>query len=189
MAGLDSGLVDAGGHAMKPKGWALAGVVMVCALMSAACLGVWLDLASVASATAQRQWLFQAQAAAEALIRQTQSVWSLAAPAPITGCQKGRCAWQGAAGLARAFWSPLGSVAGTWGTWSGSALPAGWPTLPGSQLWVWLETTPSPDGTLVRITAWIQGPASSQSTVMQAIWLSSTGASASHWISWREVMP
>jgi hypothetical protein len=174
---------------MKPQGWAVSGVMLACALMSAASLGVWLDLASSQSATAQRQWLFQSKAAAEALIRETQSAWTLAPPAPTSGCQKGRCAWQGSAGLARSFWAALWPSAGTWGTFDHASLSTGWPTLPGSQLYGWLETTTSPDGTLVRITAWVQGPISTQSTVMQAVWLSGSGSNASAWVSWREVMP
>jgi hypothetical protein len=167
----------------------VSGVVLACALMSAASLGVWLDLASSQTTIAQRQWLFQSKAAAEALIRSTQSAWTLAPPAPASGCQMGRCAWQGAAGLARSFWAALWSSAGTWGTFDHASLGGGWPTLPGSQLYGWLETTDSPDGTLVRITAWVQGPLSSQSAVMQAIWLDGAGSNASTWISWREVMP
>lgn len=174
---------------MKPKGWAVAGVVLACALMSAASLGLWLDLASSQTATAQRQWLFQSKAAAEALIRKTQSTWALAPTAPASGCLKGRCAWQGSAGLARSFWAAQLSSSGTWGMFDQAPLPGGWPTLPASQLHGWLESTDSADGTLVRITAWVQGPIGSQSAVMQAVWLSGSGTDASSWISWREVMP
>jgi hypothetical protein len=162
---------------------------LVCALLSAASLGVWLDLASSQTATAQRQWLFQSKAAAEALIRATQSARALAPAAPASGCQQGRCAWQGAAGLARTFWAGQLTSAGTWGSFDHASLGGGWPTLPGSQLLVWLENTASPDGMLVRITAWVQGPLGSQSAVMQAVWLDGTGSNTSGWISWREVMP
>jgi hypothetical protein len=167
----------------------MAGVVLACALISSASLSLWLDLASSHTATAQRQWLFQSKAAAEALIRETQSAWTMAPPAPASGCQKGRCAWQGAAGLARTFWAALWSSAGTWGTFDHASLGGDWPTLPGSQLYCWMETVQTADGTLVRITTWVQGPLSSQSAVMQAAWLQGTGSNESSWISWRELMP
>ena len=54
-------------------------------------------------------------------------------------------------------------------------------------MYSWLETTAHPDGTLVRITAWVKGALGD--TVMQAVWLDLGLSSAGLWVSWREVMP
>ena len=175
---------------MKQRGWALIGVILVCALMASATLTVWSELASLQMASAQRTWLLHSKAAAQALILETQAAWAQAPPAPDAGCVRGRCAWQGDAGLAKAHWPALWANAAQWGSFTGSnALSNEWPTLPGSRLYCWLETTPSPDGVLVRITAWVQGKTANASTVMQALWLSSPGGDQDGWVSWREVMP
>jgi hypothetical protein len=165
-------------------------VALLCSLMAAATLGVWLDLAATQSSLTQRRWLWQSQAAAEALIRDFQSGWRNAPPVPGSGCRQGRCAWQGDAGLSRSSWSAqLGSAAG-WGAFSGLGAGANsWPNIPGTGLWGWLESTPSSNGTLVRITAWVQGPDARQSSVMQAVWLSDLTGSGGQWVSWREVLP
>lgn len=174
---------------MSQRGWATATVLMACALMSASTLAVWLDLAHSQRGWAQRHWLWQAQAAAEAVLRDAQQAWGAAAPAPREGCSQGRCAWQGADGLARSHWqSRLDQAA-----WSGCAgtpaWRAGWPTLPGVRLACWAESTPHPAGTLVRLTAWVQGESASQVAVLQAVWQVGGSAGSGQWLSWREVMP
>ena len=190
MACLDPRLVFAHGRPMKQQGWSVIGVALICGLMSGAILSAWMDLMGSQKARTQRSWLMQSRAAAEALIRETHSGWKQAPAAPASGCLRGRCAWQGDAALAPSFWLKQVGQAGTWGVFTGSAsMNSGWPTLPGSLLWCWLETTPTADGTLVRITTWVQGPNGNGNTVMQAVWLSSSTGVDDSWISWREVMP
>ena len=184
--GLESNLGLAGEWLMKQRGLALAGVVLVCALMAASTMAVWFDLAQSQRSLAQRHWLWHSQAAAEAVLKDASLAWPQAAPAPISGCLLGRCAWQGSAGLTRSHWLGLLQQA-AWGGCSATAtFAAGWPTLPGARLACWIESTPHPDGTLVRMTAWVQDESLAQATVMQSVW--QAGASEP-WLSWREVLP
>jgi hypothetical protein len=174
---------------MKQQGWALAGVTMICAMMSAAICACWMSLADGQSALEQRKWLLQSRSAALSLIRDLHSGWEHAPVAPSHGCLQGRCAWLGDAALARSYWSTQLSNAANWGAYSGSTLGSEWPPLTGTRMMGWLETTASGQGTLVRITAWIQGTHASQSMVLQAVWLGGTSSASDGWVSWREVMP
>ena len=189
MAGLVPRLVLAGWSAMRSCllrqwGWALAGSVLVCGLISASTLAAWLDLAHAQQGLAHRLWSLQALRAAEAVLRDAQSAGSNLGTAPAQGCIQGLCAWQGTNGLTRAHWqSQLDQAA-----WGGcrASWASGWPTLPQTRMACWVEHANHLDGTLWRFTAWVQGP-SNQLAVMQAVWQNSPQGSA--WVSWREVMP
>jgi hypothetical protein len=172
------------------SGWAMAAVVMISSLMAASALGVALDMATTQGGARQRQTVLHAQAAAEALIKLAQQNWTQAPAPPATGCAQGRCVWMGDAGLNRDFWS----------NWTGQAVPAGgwsgttpwatlWPTLPQAQLAHWVESTPGPDGVLLRVTARVGDADGHALTVMQAVWRMDPLGSGGQWVSWREVMP
>ena len=177
---------------MRARGWATAGVMMACGLMSSSTLAVWLELAHDQRQWAQRQWLWQAQVAAEAVLRDAQQTWQASGQGsgpggPATDCLRGRCVWQGHAGLARAHWQARLDQAAWGGCGDPAAWPSAWPTLPQTRLACWSESTPHPAGTLVRFTVWVQGDRDGQSTLMQAVWQASGGAG--QWLSWREVLP
>lgn len=174
---------------MKQQGGSMLAVLCACALLASAQLSQNLMLATAQKSLAHRRWHSQALAAAEAMVRSAQAgAWSVRS-APASGCQDGRCAWLGEAALARKTWANALSSAGSCaGISAHGSAPEDWPTLPGSTIWCWLESTSSPQGILWRITAWIQGMDPAQATVVQAVWfIPATGSG--HWLSWREVMP
>lgn len=175
---------------MKQGGWAMAVVVCLCGLMAVASLGVALEMGTAQSGLAQRQALLHAQAAAEALIRLAPTQWPQAPAAPKTGCLSGRCAWMGDAALTRDHWVAWLDAAVPEGGWTHStAWATRWPTLPQARLAHWVESTPSPDGALLRITAWVGDSSAKPWVVMQAIWQIDPSGSGGQWLSWREVMP
>ena len=175
-------------------GWALAHVIASCALMSASALAAWAELTHSQRAWTHRWWNAQALWAAEAVLHDAQRAWSHVPAPPSVGCERGRCVWQGVNGLARAHWQGLLNQAAWGGCSAPPAWAAGWPTLPEAQLACWIESTSNPDGTLVRITAWVQGPSTvinsntPQAAVMQGVWQAAS-AGGGRWVSWREVLP
>ena len=175
---------------MRQGGSALVMVVMLCGLMAAATLGVALTLSVNQASHTQRQWLLHAQAAAEALIQLAPASWPQAPVAPSTGCLAGRCVWQGDAALAREHWQAWLDAAVPEGGWAHHTTWATrWPTLPQARLAHWVESTPSPDGTLLRVTSWVGDGNAQPWVVMQAIWQIDPTGSGGQWLSWREVMP
>ena len=82
----------------------MAGSVLVCGLISASTLAAWLNLAHAQQGLAHRLWSLQALRAAEAVLRDAQSLGSDWGAAPGQGCNQGLCAWQGTNGLTRAHW-------------------------------------------------------------------------------------
>ncbi len=175
---------------MKQRGWAVAVVVLLCGLMASATLGVALEMGVAQGGAAQRLAVLHAQAAAEALIRLAQHEWPQAPDPPVSGCAQGRCVWMGDAALTREHWSSWLDDATPHGGWAGnSPWVTQWPTLPQARLAHWVERTNSPDGELLRITAWVGDASGRPLTVMQAIWLHAPTGSDGQWVSWREVMP
>lgn len=175
---------------MTQRGWAMPVVVLVCGLMASATLQVALDMAVAQSGATQRQALMHAQAAAEALIQLALRSWSQAPAAPAVGCTQGRCAWLGDAALSREHWLGWLDAAVPAQGWSAdTAWSTQWPTLPQAHLAHWVESTPSPDGVLLRITAWVGDATGRPWTVMQAVWQIDPSGSGGQWIGWREVMP
>jgi hypothetical protein len=174
----------------RQAGWALACVVLLSGTMAAATLGVALDMVVTQSGSNQRQALLHAQAAAEALLRLAPLHWSQAPAAPANGCARGRCTWMGDAGLNRDHWSAWLDGSVPEGGWSGSTpWVTHWPTLPQARLSHWVESTPSTDGMLLRITARVDEANGRPLTVMQAIWRIDPTGLGGQWVSWREVMP
>lgn len=175
---------------MRQGGWAVAGVVGLCGLMASATLNVALDMVVAQGGSTHRQTLVHAQAAAEALIQLAQHSWPQAPAAPTRGCVRGRCVWMGEAALTREHWLNWLEAAVPPQGWSADIPWATqWPILPQARLAHWVESTPSPDGLLLRITAWVGDADGRPWAVMQAIWQVDPSGSGGQWVSWREVMP
>jgi hypothetical protein len=175
---------------MKQQGWATLAVMGACLLLAGATLSQNLMLSVRQSQVTQRLWSVQSLAAAEASIRITQAQTQPQAPWPAQGCEQGRCAWMGAAGLARQFWLDMADRSGPCGALTGSAPPLdSWPPLPGARLKCWIESTPAPQGHWLRLTALVQRPQDVASTVVQAVWFGPQDGTRGRWVSWREVMP
>jgi hypothetical protein len=175
---------------MRQQGWATLAVMSACLMLAGATLSQNLMLTVRQSEVTQRLWSVQSLAAAEASIRITQAQTQTLATLPAQGCEQGRCAWMGAAGLARQLWLDMADRSGPCGALTGSAPPLDqWPTLPGVHIRCWIESTPAPQGHWLRLTALVQRPQAVASTLMQAVWLRPPDGGRGRWVSWREVMP
>ncbi len=165
-------------------------VMIACQLLASATLSQGVMVSRRQTLVAQRLWVLQSLAAAEASIRLTQAQIQQLPSLPAQGCEQGRCAWSGATGLSRQHWVDQNNASGPCGALAGPATPLSqWPTLPGAILSCWMEATPAPEGHWLRLTARVHLPSSKASTVMQSVWHMPANGAMGRWVSWREVLP